>query len=262
MLGAWHLASTGTSTTGWNSTACSESSATRSRQRRGRCGRGAAANAVVLRQGRRILHGAGMHHYAFQLDFPQRLPVDAPAKLVIEGRAPVDVIVAEVKGLSLTVVSPDDLGRTIAGASLQTDMSFSLERLITRLEAAADRPAGCVMTNRLGRGSAAAGDREQLQCRVPMVTQPVIRLHGAPYRAGAVELDDPGGTQCPDVVGDYAEQGAELLREVGGTHRLMFQREHDLQAQWVAEATKQVGSAGEVVDGWDADRVSLKVGSS
>lgn len=101
---------------------------------------GSGGNAVVLRQGRRILHGAGLHHYAFQVDFPQRLPVDAPAKLVLEGRAPVDVIVAEVKGLSVTVVSPDDLGQTIAGASLQTDMSFLLERLITRLEEAADRP--------------------------------------------------------------------------------------------------------------------------
>src|SRR3954452_4903562 len=80
---------------------------------------GSGGNAVVLRQGRRILHGAGLHHYAFQVDFPQRLPVDAPAQLVIEGRAPVDVIVAEVKGLSITVVSPNDLGQTVAGASLQ-----------------------------------------------------------------------------------------------------------------------------------------------
>jgi hypothetical protein len=101
---------------------------------------GSGGNAVVLRQGRRIVHGAGLHHYAFQVDFPQRLPVDAPAKLVIEGRAPVDVIVAEVKGLSVTVVSPADLGQTIAGASLQTDMSFLLECLITRLEEVADQP--------------------------------------------------------------------------------------------------------------------------
>jgi DNA-binding CsgD family transcriptional regulator len=101
---------------------------------------GSGGNAVVLRQGRRILHGAGLHHYAFQVDFPQRLPVDAPAKLVIEGRAAVDVIVAEVKGLSVTVVSPEDLGQTIAGASLQTDMSFLLERLIKRLEEAAGEP--------------------------------------------------------------------------------------------------------------------------
>jgi hypothetical protein len=101
---------------------------------------GSAGNAVVVRQGRRILHGAGLHHYAFQVDFPQRLPIDAPAKLVIEGRAPVEVIVAEVAGLSITVVSPDDLGQTIADASLQTDMSFLLERLISRLEEAADQP--------------------------------------------------------------------------------------------------------------------------
>lgn len=101
---------------------------------------GSGGNAVVLRHGRRILHGAGLHHYAFQVDFPHRLPVDAPAKLVIDGRAPVDVIVAEVKGLSVTVVSPDDLGQTIAGASLQTDMSFLLERLITRIEEASDKP--------------------------------------------------------------------------------------------------------------------------
>jgi hypothetical protein len=29
----------------------------------------------------------------------------------------------------------------------------------------------------------------------------------------------------------------------------MFQREHDLQAQWVTEAAKQLGSAGQIVDG-------------
>jgi hypothetical protein len=94
----------------------------------------------VLRQGRRVLHGAGLHHYRFQVDFPQRLPSDAPAKLVIEGRGPVNVTIGEAKGLAVTVVIPDDLGQAIPHASLQTDMSFLLERLVERIEEAADKP--------------------------------------------------------------------------------------------------------------------------
>src|SRR3954454_14942333 len=72
---------------------------------------GGGGNAVALRQGRRGLHGAGVHHYRFHVDFPQRLPSDAPAKLVIEGREPVNVTIAEAKGLTVTVVSPNDLGQ-------------------------------------------------------------------------------------------------------------------------------------------------------
>ena len=85
---------------------------------------GAGGNAVALRQGRRVLHGAGLHHYQFQTDFPQRLAADAPAKLVIEGRAPVNIVIEEVKGLAITVVVPEDLGSAIAHASLQTDIEL------------------------------------------------------------------------------------------------------------------------------------------
>ena len=66
----------------------------------------------------------------------------------------------------------------------------------------------------------------------------------------------------PVYPGAATTSGYSSLGEVGGTHRLVLEREHDLQAQRVAEAAKQLGGAGQVVEGYDVDRVSLKVGSS
>ena len=168
---------------------------------------GSGGNAVVLRQGRRILHGAGLHHYAFQVDFPQRLPVDAPAKLVIDGRAPVDVIVAEVKGLSVTVVSPDDLGQTIAGASLQTDMSYLLERLITRLEEAAEQPNG-IGDRILGSISPHAGRSDApVNSRYALLPEQETALRQA--LGGDVFIWGPPGTGKTQTIGAIV---SELLR--------------------------------------------------
>src|SRR3954451_71995 len=72
---------------------------------------GHGGNSIALRQGRRVLHGAGLHHYEFQVDFPQRLPTEPPAHLAGGGPPPVKVTVGQAKGLSLTLVSPEDLGR-------------------------------------------------------------------------------------------------------------------------------------------------------
>lgn len=168
---------------------------------------GSGSNVVVLRQGRRVLHGAGLHHYLFQVDFPQRLPVDAPAKLVIEGRAPVDVIVAEVKGLTVTVVSPDDLGRTIAGASLQTDMSFLLERLVTRLEEAADDPndVGDRILGMVSPRAAPSGAR--VSERYTLLPEQEIALRQA--LGGDVFIWGPPGTGKTQTIGAIV---SELLR--------------------------------------------------
>ena len=168
---------------------------------------GSGGNAVVLRQGRRILNGAGLHHYRFQVDFPQRLPSDAPAKLVIEGREPVNVTIGEAKGLAVTVVSPDDLGQTIAHASLQTDMSFLLERLVQRIEETADKsnPVGNRVLRRVppvaGRSSAAVDERYTL---LPEQEQALRQALG-----GDVFIWGPPGTGKTQTIGAIV---SELIR--------------------------------------------------
>jgi hypothetical protein len=169
---------------------------------------GSGGNAVLLRQGRRVLHGAGLHHYAFQVDFPQRLPVDAPAKLVIEGRAPINVTIAEVKGLSITVVSPDDLGQTIGSASLQTDMSFLLERLITRLEETADTP-NVVGHRILGDAPVRAGrSNKPVSQRYTLLREQESALRQA--LGGDVFIWGPPGTGKTQTIGAIV---SELLRD-------------------------------------------------
>jgi hypothetical protein len=86
---------------------------------------GGGGNTIALRQGRRVLHGAGLHRYEFQLDFPQRLPSDAPANLVVEGRAPVKVTVGQGKGLAVTLVSPEDLGHAVPRRRSRTTTTSS-----------------------------------------------------------------------------------------------------------------------------------------
>ena len=79
-----------------------------------------------------------------------------------------NVTLGEAKGLAVTVVSPADLGQTIAHASLQTDMSFLLERLVQRIEETADKPnpVGNRVLRRVppvaGRSSAAVDKRYTL----------------------------------------------------------------------------------------------------
>jgi hypothetical protein len=72
-----------------------------------------AGNAVIRRHGRRILRGAGLHHHALQVDLPRRPAVAAPATLVIEGRAPVELIVAEVGDVDAACASSHGVGMLV-----------------------------------------------------------------------------------------------------------------------------------------------------
>lgn len=106
--------------------------------------RSAASSGVPLINGRRIGKVAAAYQYAFAIQNAINAPGDQPADLHVPGRGPVEATVISVEGLAVTISVPEDLGATIAYATLRSDLTLLLRRLISRIEDLADteNPAG------------------------------------------------------------------------------------------------------------------------
>lgn len=106
--------------------------------------RNSASSGVPLINGRRIAKVADAYQYAFSIQNAINAPGDQPADLHVPGRAPVEATVISVEGLAVTISVTEDLGETIAHASLRSDLTLLLRRLISRIEdlAEVENPAG------------------------------------------------------------------------------------------------------------------------
>src|SRR4051794_1946089 len=106
--------------------------------------RSASGSGVPLINGRRIAKVGEAFQYAFLIQNAINAPGDQPADLIVPGRAPVDATVISVEGLAVTVSVAEDPGETIGFATLRSDLTLLLRRLISRIEALADveNPAG------------------------------------------------------------------------------------------------------------------------
>ena len=98
-----------------------------------------AATAVPLRDGRRIAQLGARFHYLFTMESAMNLAGDTPGDLRLPDRPPIEVDVAEIKGMTLTLSSPLDLGLQIPSARFQTDLSQLMRKLIERIESMASR---------------------------------------------------------------------------------------------------------------------------
>lgn len=106
--------------------------------------RSASSAGVPLLNGRRIAQVGEAFQYAFVIQNAINAPGDQPADLIVPGRAPVEATVIAVEGLAVTVSVGEDLGDAVAYATLRSDLTLLLRRLISRIEALAevDNPAG------------------------------------------------------------------------------------------------------------------------
>ena len=108
--------------------------------------RSAASSAISLLNGRRITQIGNAFQYIFEIENILNLPADTPADLRVPGKSPIEATIISIEGMAITLSVPVDIGSYIHSASLQSDLTMLLRKLIVRIE-------------ELGRLENAAGDR-------------------------------------------------------------------------------------------------------
>lgn len=90
--------------------------------------------AVPLVGGRRIARAAQAYQYIFHLKTALSLPDDLPGELRVPSGQTIDVTVVSVDGMTVILSSKADLGDYVSHATLSSDLTFLLKKLITRIE--------------------------------------------------------------------------------------------------------------------------------
>jgi len=105
--------------------------------------RGASNSAIPLSNGHKVAEQGSSYQYAFLIDSILNTPDGAPGDLIVPGKAPIEVTIVSVEGLRIVISVETDLGKFVAGARLQTNLTILMRRLIQRIEdnASAQNPA-------------------------------------------------------------------------------------------------------------------------
>lgn len=173
--------------------------------------RDAASSAISLLNGRKIAQIGSAFQYLFDIENVLNLPGDTPADLRVPGKPSLEATIISIEGMAITLSVAADLGHFVSSASLQSNMTLLLRKLISRIEA-------------IGNLENSAGDRI-LGIR-PFFGEPVsLNIPGFhPYQTAAVAaslgLDTafiwgPPGTGKTYTIGEIGAQlfsrGASLL---------------------------------------------------
>ena len=100
----------------------------------------ASNSAVQLINGRRIAQIGSSYQYIFEVENALNLPGDTPGDLYVLGRNPIEVIIISIEGMAITLSIPDDIGKFVPNARLQSNLAFLMRKLIERIESNADIP--------------------------------------------------------------------------------------------------------------------------
>jgi hypothetical protein len=93
----------------------------------------ASSAAVPLVDGRRIAQLGQAVQYAFLMDSILNVPGDMPGDLRIPGKGAFQATIVSVEGLRIVISIEADLGQFVPTATLQTDLTLLLRRLIARI---------------------------------------------------------------------------------------------------------------------------------
>ena len=109
--------------------------------------RNATSAAIPLNNGHKVGQQGNAHQYAFQIDTVLNTPEGAPGDLIVPDHAPLSVTLVSVEGLRIVVSVESDLGQFVPTASLRTDLTFLMRKLVERIKAnvGADNPAASRM---------------------------------------------------------------------------------------------------------------------
>ena len=97
-------------------------------------------SAIPLVNGRLIAQIGGSYQYLFDMDNALNLPGDTPGDLYVPNRSPIEVAVISIDGMAITLSVPENLGKFVPVAKLQSDLAFLMRKLIGRIEAKANIP--------------------------------------------------------------------------------------------------------------------------
>lgn len=100
----------------------------------------ASSSSIELINGRKIAQIGGAYQYIFDVENALNLPGDTPGDLYVPGRSPTEVVVVSIEGMSIKLSIPEDLGKFVPSAKLQSNLAFLMRKLIERIEAKADFP--------------------------------------------------------------------------------------------------------------------------
>jgi hypothetical protein len=171
----------------------------------------AQGGAVQLVHGERIGRVADGHQYVFRLESAQlALPDDLPGDLYVPGRERVDANVVSLAGSTLTLSVADDLGAYVPRASLASNLTNLLRKLISRIEAISsegrENPAGARL---LGDGPVSGSPVEGLALDLNREqTQAVASGLGR----DTTFIQGPPGTGKTRTIGALGEQFARAGR--------------------------------------------------
>lgn len=96
--------------------------------------RSASSSAVPLVNGRRVAQLGKCHQYAFEIENALNLPGDTPGDLHVPGYRPIEVVIVSVIGMTVTLSIPENLGKFVPSARLESNLAFLMRKLINRIE--------------------------------------------------------------------------------------------------------------------------------
>jgi superfamily I DNA and/or RNA helicase len=98
----------------------------------------ASSSAVPLINGRKIAQVGSSYQYIFDVENALNLPGDTPGDLYVPGRSPIEVVIISIEGMAITLSIPENLGKFVPNARLQSNLAFLMRKLIKRIESKAN----------------------------------------------------------------------------------------------------------------------------
>jgi len=98
----------------------------------------ASSSAVQLINGRKIAQVGKSYQYIFDIENALNLPGDTPGDLYVPGRNPIEVVIISIEGMAITLSIPENLGKFVPNARLQSNLAFLMRKLIERIETQAN----------------------------------------------------------------------------------------------------------------------------
>ena len=172
--------------------------------------RTAASSAVPLINGRRIAQIGARFQYTFEIENVLNLPGDAPGDLHIDNRAPLEVDIVAVDGLTVVLSIPENLGTVVPFARLQSNLTFLMRKLIARIEAMSGKTN--VVGDRILHPFPVEGFPAQI-C-VPHLNLGQTRAVSSSVGRNITFIWGPPGTGKTHTIGTLAEQLFALKRSV------------------------------------------------
>jgi hypothetical protein len=164
--------------------------------------RSASNSAIPLNNGHKIADLGSAYQYAFLIDSILNTPDGAPGDLIVPGKDRMEATIVSVEGLRIVISVETDLGKFVAVARLQTNLTILMRRLIQRIEdnASAQNPAA----ERMLGNAPVIGTQAKLNCS-PKLNESQCRALECALGRNLTVIWGPPGTGKTYTIGTITE---------------------------------------------------------